>query len=439
VDKFLVTGGARLRGEVRCSTAKNSVLPILAATLLTDEPCRILDVPRLSDVELMRKLLAVLGVASEWAADGALETRLVDATPFEAPWELVRKMRASIAVLGPLVGRRRAAKVSFPGGCVFGHRPIDLHLKGLRAIGAQIDVHGGFVEARAPSLPGGEVFLGGPFGSSVGATQNVLMAAVLAEGTTILDNAACEPEVVDLGRFLRSMGAEIGGLGSPRMVIRGVGRLHGAEHRPIPDRIEAGTFLAAAVLTDGEVTVSNCRPDHLRAVVEKAREMGAEVRRVSDDALFVRRERPVAPADLDTHVFPGFPTDLQAQFVALQCLAHGVSVTTEKIYPDRFMHISELARMGANVRKEGPSAIVSGVDRLSGAPVMASDLRASAALVLAGLVADGETEIHRVYHIDRGYERIEERLGALGAVIRRVADEDEVAEGAPAAASTKVA
>jgi len=425
VDKFVVEGGVRLRGEVRCATAKNSVLPILAATLLTDEPCRILDVPRLSDVEMMRKILAVLGVESEWMPDGALETRLVDGTPLEAPYDLVRKMRASICVLGPLVGRRRAAKVSFPGGCVFGHRPIDLHLKGLRAIGATVDIQGGFVEAKAPSLPGGEVFLGGPFGSSVGATQNVLMAAVLAQGTTIIDNAACEPEVVDLGRFLRSMGAEIGGLGSPRLVVRGVGRLHGAEHRPIPDRIEAGTFLAAAVLTDGEVTITNCRPDHLRAVIDKAVEMGAEVRRVAEDAIFVRRARPIAPADLDTHVFPGFPTDLQAQFVTLQALAHGVSVTTEKIYPDRFMHISELARMGANIRKEGASAIVSGVERLSGAPVMASDLRASAALVMAGMVAEGETHIHRVYHIDRGYQKIEERLGALGAKITRVPDEEE--------------
>jgi UDP-N-acetylglucosamine 1-carboxyvinyltransferase len=435
VDKFVVQGGARLQGEVRCSTAKNSVLPILAATLLTDEPCRILGVPRLSDVEMMRRILAGLGVESDWQPDGSLLTRPVDDSPVEAPWELVRKMRASIAVLGPLLGKRRRARVSFPGGCVFGHRPIDLHLKGLRAIGAEIDIRGGYVEATAPSLPGGEVFLGGPMGSSVGATQNVLMAAVLAEGTTVIDNAACEPEVVDLGRFLRSMGAEIGGLGSPRMVVRGVGRLFGAEHRPIPDRIEAGTFLAAAVLTDGDVSITNCRPDHLRAAIEKAREMGAEVRRTSEDSLSVRRGRPIAPADLDTHVYPGFPTDLQAQFMVLQCMAHGVSVTTEKIYPDRFMHVSELARFGASIRKEGPSAIVSGVERLSGAPVMASDLRASAALVLAGLVAEGETQIHRVYHIDRGYERIEERLGALGAHILRTADDEEGVEGAPAAAS----
>ncbi len=434
MDKFVVRGGARLRGEVRCGTAKNSVLPLMAATLLTDEPCRILDVPRLSDVEMMRRILRVLGVATDWDAEGALVTRLEDDAPVAAPWDLVRKMRASIAVLGPLLGKRRAARVSFPGGCVFGHRPIDLHLKGLRALGAEIAVREGYVEARAPSLPGGEVFLGGPMGSSVGATQNVLMAAVLAEGTTVLDGAACEPEVTDLCRFLQGMGAELGGIGSPRLVVRGVGRLSGAEHRPIPDRIEAGTFLAAAVLTDGEVTIRNCRPDHLRAASDKAVEMGAEVRRVGDDALFVRRQRPVAPADIDTHVYPGFPTDLQAQFMVLQCLAHGVSVTTEKIYPDRFMHISELARFGANIRKEGPSAIVSGVERLSGAPVMASDLRASAALVLAGLVAEGETQIHRVYHIDRGYERLEERLGSLGALIVRAADDDEAALEASAAA-----
>ncbi len=436
MDKFVVEGGVRLRGEVTCSVAKNSVLPILAATLLTEEPCRILDVPRLRDVETMREILGVLGVESRWEADGSLATRIVDPSPVEAPWALVRKMRASICVLGPLLGRRRAARVSFPGGCGFGHRPIDLHLKGLRALGAEIEIRNGYIEAKAPSLPGGEVFLGGPFGSSVTGTQNVLMAAVLAEGITVIESAACEPEVVDLCRFLRSMGAEIGGVGSPRLVIRGVGRLYGAEHRPIPDRIEAGTFLAAAVLTDGEVTLRGCRPDHLRAVIDKAEEMGAEVRRVAEDTLFVRRGRPVAPADIDTHVYPGFPTDLQAQFMVLQCLAHGVSVTTEKIYPDRFIHIAELARMGAHVRKEGPSAIVSGVPRLSGAPVMASDLRASAALILAGLVAEGATEVHRVYHIDRGYERIEERLAALGARIDRRPDTEGEDEAVVAAAAT---
>lgn len=438
MDKFVVEGGARLRGEVRCGTAKNSVLPLLAATLLTTEPCRFRSVPRLSDVEMMRRILGTLGVETAWEEDGSLVTRLVDDAPREAPWDLVRKMRASIAVLGPLLGRRGSARVSFPGGCVFGHRPIDLHLKGLRGIGAAIDIRGGYVEARGEALPGGEVFLGGPFGSSVGATQNVLMAAVLARGTSVIDGAACEPEVVDLCRFLRSMGAEIGGIGSPRLVIRGVGRLHGAEHTPIPDRIEAGTFIAAAVLTDGEVTVANCRPDHLRAAIEKAREMGGEVRRVGDDALFVRRERPVAPADIDTHVYPGFPTDLQAQFMVLQALAHGVSVTTEKIYPDRFMHIAELTRLGAHVRKEGASAIVSGVEGLSGAPVMASDLRASAALVLAGLVAEGTTQVHRVYHIDRGYERIEERIAALGGRIVRTTDDDEGA-GTEAVAASRTA
>ncbi|MCK6480027.1 MAG: UDP-N-acetylglucosamine 1-carboxyvinyltransferase [Planctomycetaceae bacterium] len=437
MDKFVVEGGARLRGEVRCATAKNAVLPLMAATLLTEEPCRLLDVPRLSDVEMMRRILRVLGVESEFDAEGALCTRLVDDAPREAPWELVRKMRASISVLGPLLGKRRTARVSFPGGCVFGHRPIDLHMKGLRAIGAEVEVRGGFVEATAPSLPGGEVFLGGPFGSSVGATQNVLMAAVLAEGTTVIDGAACEPEVTDLCRFLRAMGAEIGGMGSPRLVVRGVARLSGAEHRPIPDRIEAGTFVAAAVLTDGEVTIRNCRPDHLRAALDKAVEMGGEVRRVGEDAVFVRRQRPLAPADIDTHVYPGFPTDMQAQFMVLQTLAHGVSVTTEKIYPDRFMHISELARLGAHVRKEGPSAIVSGVPKLSGAPVMASDLRASAALVLAGLVAEGTTQVHRVYHIDRGYERIEEKFAALGGRILRAKDDDENAAVEAVAAAQK--
>ncbi len=426
MEMFVVDGGVPLRGEVRCSVAKNSVLPLLAATLLTDEPCRLLDVPRLRDVDTMLAILARLGVEGRFLPDGSLETRLVDPTPVEAPWDLVRRMRASICTLGPLVGKRRRARVSFPGGCVFGHRPVDLHLKGLRALGADIDLREGYIEAHAPSLRGGEVFLGGPFGSSVTGTQNVLMAAVLAEGTSVIDMAACEPEVEDLCRFLTAMGARIEGAGTPRITVHGVPRLHGAVHRPIPDRIEAGTLLVAGVLTDGDVVVTDCEPAHLRAPVDLLRSMGGEVERCGDRALRARRREPLLrPADVVTLPYPGFPTDLQAQFMILQSLAHGVSVTTEKIYPDRFMHVAELARMRAEIRKEGPSAVVSGVDRLSGAPVMASDLRASAALVLAGLVADGTTRVHRVYHIDRGYERIEERLGALGARIRRVRDDDE--------------
>jgi UDP-N-acetylglucosamine 1-carboxyvinyltransferase len=434
VDKFVVEGGAALKGSVRCSVAKNSVLPLLAATLLTDEPCRLLDVPRLRDVETMVPILEKLGVHVTWEDDGSLVTRVVDATAIEAPWDLVRRMRASICVLGPLLGRRHRARVSFPGGCVFGHRPVDLHLKGLRALGADLDIKNGYIEASAEGgLRGGEVYLGGPFGSSVTGTANILMASVLARGTTVIDMSACEPEVEDLANFLAAMGADIQGAGTPRMTIRGVDRLHGAEFRPIPDRIEAGTLLVAGVLTDGEVTVEGCRPEHLRAVTDKLEEMGGEVVRTADDALMVRRQRPIAPADVTTLTYPGFPTDLQAQFMVLQSLAHGVSVTTEKIYPDRFMHVAELTRMGAHLRKEGPSAIVSGVPRLSAAPVMASDLRASAALVLAGLVAEGETHVHRVYHIDRGYERIEERLEALGANVRRVRDDDPGSEGAAVA------
>jgi UDP-N-acetylglucosamine 1-carboxyvinyltransferase len=423
VDKFVVTGGTPLVGEVRVATAKNSVLPLLAATLLTEEPCILRGVPRLRDVDTLLAILKVLGLESRWTPAGDLETRVVDESCVEAPWDLVRRMRASICTLGPLVGKRRRARVSFPGGCVFGPRPVDLHLKGLRALGARIEIEAGFIDARAPGLRGGETFLGGPFGSSVTGTQNVLMAAVLAPGTSVIDMAACEPEVVDLCRFLQAMGARIEGVGSPRLVVQGVDRLHGAEHRPIPDRIEAGTLLAAAVLTGGEVTVRRCEPDHLRAVVDKLVEMGGEIERVGDDALRVRRGREILPADLTTLPYPGFPTDLQAPFLVLQALADGVSVTTEKIYPDRFTHVAELARMRARIRKEGACAIVEGERWLSGAPVMASDLRAGAALVLAGLVARGETHVHRVYHIDRGYERLEERLVALGGHIRRAEDE----------------
>jgi UDP-N-acetylglucosamine 1-carboxyvinyltransferase len=437
MDMFIVEGGVPLRGSVRCSVAKNSVLPLLAATLLTDEPCRLVDVPRLRDVDTMVAILRGLGVEATWLEDGSLRTQVVDESCVEAPWDLVRRMRASICTLGPLVGRRHRARVSFPGGCVFGHRPVDLHLKGIRALGADIRIEGGYIDVDAPKLRGAEVFLGGPFGSSVTGTQNVVTAAVLAEGTTVIDMAACEPEVEDLCRFLNAMGADIRGAGTPRITIRGVRRLHGAVHRPIPDRIEAGTLMVAGVLTDGDVTVTGCEPAHLRAVVDKLVEMGGDVERVGDDALRVRRrEALLRPADIVTLPFPGFPTDMQAQLMVLQSLAHGVSLTTEKIYPDRFMHISELTRMGAEIRKEGSSAIIAGVKRLSGAPVMASDLRASAALVLAGLVAEGKTTVHRVYHIDRGYERIEERLSSLGAKVRRVNDDNEESADMPASSST---
>jgi UDP-N-acetylglucosamine 1-carboxyvinyltransferase len=421
VDKFIVQGGRPLRGEVAVGAAKNSVLPILAATLLTPEPCRIEGAPRLRDVGTMLEILRHLGVACTLEDDGTIATRVEDESAIEAPYSLVKTMRASVCVLGPLLGRRRRARVSFPGGCVFGPRPIDLHLRGLRALGADLDIEGGYIEADARALRGASIYLGGAFGPTVTGTANVLMAAVLADGVTTIDMAACEPEVQDLARFLVEMGARIEGIGTPTLGVRGVKELHGATYRPVPDRIEAGTFLAAAAVTGGDVTVRGCRPGHMRAVLEHLRAAGTSFE-VGDDWIQVVGNGRPRPADITTLPYPGFPTDLQAQFMVLGALADGVSVITEKIYPERFMHVAELARMRARIRKEHNCAIIQGTDRLSGAPVLASDLRASAALVLAGLVAEGETEVRRVYHIDRGYERIEEKLRSLGAEIRRETD-----------------
>ncbi len=421
MDKLVVCEGPPLTGEVPVSGAKNAVLPILAATLLTNEPCSLEGAPQLRDVNTMLRLLERLGVPTEWDEEGVLTTRVVDEECSTAPYDLVKTMRASITVLGPLLARRGRARVSFPGGCVFGPRPVDLHIKGLRALGAEIDIEEGYIEARADRLRGARIFLGGPFGSTVTGTANVLMAATLAEGRSVIDGAACEPEVSDLAAFLVAMGARITGIGSPRLVVDGVDRLSGARHRVIPDRIEAGTFLVAGAITGGDVTVTGIRPDTLTAVLEKFREIGVEVTE-GEDFVRVRRRGPLLNAEITTLPYPGFPTDLQAQFMALLSLAEGVSIITEKIYPDRFMHVAELLRMRARIRKEGPNAIVIGTPWLSGAPVMASDLRASAALVLAGLVAKGRTDVQRVYHIDRGYERIEEKLKVLGAKISRQDD-----------------
>jgi UDP-N-acetylglucosamine 1-carboxyvinyltransferase len=358
--------------------------------------------------------------------DGTVEVRSAGEPVARAGWEYVRRMRGSVCVLGPLLARTGRAEVSLPGGCVFGVRPIDVHLKGLEALGARIRIEHGFVVAEAPAdgLRGGEVFLGTPFGSSVTGTMNVMMAACLARGRTVIQSAACEPEVEDLGRCLIAMGARIEGLGSPCLEIHGSERLGGAEHRVIPDRVEAGTFVVAGAITGSAIRVENCRPVHLAALVDRMWQAGMPVEHGPD---WIETQscglghRP-RPTDVTTQPYPGFPTDLQAQWMALMTLADGVSVITERIYPDRYMHLAELARMGAHVRRQGATAIVEGVDRLSSAPVTASDLRASAALVLAGLVAQGETEIHRVYHIDRGYERIESKLGAAGAQIRREAE-----------------
>jgi UDP-N-acetylglucosamine 1-carboxyvinyltransferase len=423
MDKLVVWESPALQGKVAAAGAKNAVLPILCATLLTSEPCVIEGAPNLRDVGTMIHLMETLGVQVERREDGAVETRVLSEENITAPYDQVKTMRASITVLGPLLARRGRAKVSFPGGCSWGPRPIDLHIRGLRSLGADIDVEEGYIVASGPRLVGSTMYLGGPFGPTVTGTANVLMAATLAKGRTVIDGAACEPEVADLARFLVKMGARIEGIGSPRLVVEGVDELHGATHRVIPDRIEAGTFLAAGAMTGGDVTVTGIRPGTLRAVLEKFREIGVTVDE-GEDSIRVRGERALSSTEIVTLPFPGFPTDLQAQFMAMLSTADGVSVITEKIYPDRFMHVAELMRMRARIRKEGANAIVIGSPYLSGAPVMASDLRASAALVLAGLVAKGRTDVKRVYHIDRGYERIEEKLQSLGARIERQVDTD---------------
>lgn len=421
MDKFVIEGGHRLEGRVKVSGSKNAALPILAATLLTDKKCVIKGIPHLRDVDTIIEILRGLGVSVNRRPNGDIETQVKDESSCKAPYELVSTMRASVCVLGPLLAKRRRAEVSLPGGCVIGVRPIDLHLKGLKALGATIEIEHGYVVAKATRLRGTDMFLGGAFGSTVTGTANILMAAVLAEGRTIIENAACEPEVQDLCDFLVKMGANIKGIGTHRLIIEGVPRLGGAEHEIIPDRIEAGTLMVAAAITQGDVTIEGCRPDHLGAVIDKLSEMGVAVAKGETSCRVIGNQR-VRPTQITTLPFPGFPTDMQAQCMALLCLADGISVISEKIYPDRFMHVAELNRMGADIRKEGAMAIVHGVDRLSGATVMASDLRASAALVLAGLAAKGTTEVLRIYHIDRGYERIEQKLESLGARIQRRVD-----------------
>ncbi len=419
MDKFIINGPNRLKGEVSISGAKNSALPIMAGALLAEGTTRLIDVPDLADIRHMCDLLTDLGASVSRGADGALEIKVEDESQNHAKYDRVRKMRASICVLGPLLSKRRQARVAMPGGCAIGSRPVDIHLRGMRALGANVDLDSGDIVAKAKNLTGAEVFLGGPFGSTVLGTTNVIMAAALAKGTTVIECAACEPEIVDLADFLNSAGAKITGAGSPRIIIEGVDQLEAIEHRVIPDRIEAGTFIIGAALTNGEVKIKNARLDHLMAVVDKLRQVGVIIEQ--DNGLVVASSaRRLVPIDATTQPYPGFPTDLQAQLMTLLCLADGNSVITEKIFPDRFMHVAELLRMGANIRKEGPTSIVTGVKRLIGAPVMASDLRASAALVLAGLMAKGTTSVQRVYHIDRGYEHIETKLRNLGADITRV-------------------
>ena len=418
MDKIVVRGGKRLSGSVQGSGAKNSALPILAACLLSEEKSVIEGVPNLRDIITMCRLLRVLGAKVNFE-DGSVEINPSGKLKAVAPYHLVSTMRASVCVLGPLLARLGEAQVSLPGGCVIGARPIDLHLKGLQALGTQIRIEHGYVYAKKKGrLHGAEVYLGGAFGSSVLATANIMIAATLAQGTTLIESAACEHEVVDLANFLNKMGAKVSGQGSHLIEIQGVRKLYGAKHTVIPDRIEAGTFMVAAAVTGGDITINNCNPDHNNALIDKLKQAGVRVDR-SKHSVRVKRNGRLKPIDITTHPYSGFPTDLQAQMMALMATTPGISVITEKIYPDRFIHVSELNRMGCNIFLEGSSAIINGVKRLSGAPVMASDLRASAALVLAGLAAEGETHVLRVYHLDRGYEKIEQKLSSLGASIHR--------------------
>ena len=417
MDSFLIKGSVPLHGEVAISGAKNAVLPIMAATLLTAEPCVIRRVPNLSDVKFMGQILTWLGARVRFEGDSVhIQARKIKGA---GDYDLIRKMRGSICVMGPLLGRLKKAAVSLPGGCVIGARPINLHLKGFAALGAKVMIENGYVHASAKRLVGSAMFLGGRAGSTVLGTANVMMAATLAEGVTVIESAACEPEVVDLANFLIAMGAQISGAGSPTLTITGVKELHGAEHEVIPDRIEAATYAIAAVATNGEITLRGARADHLRAVLDKLKDAGAGIERRGAD-ITIRRNGRLKPVDITTLPYSGFPTDVQAQMMALMTLTPGISIITERIFESRFMHVSEMTRLGADIEIEGPSAIVKGGKPLSGAPVMASDLRASAALVIAGLAARGTTQVNRVYHIDRGYENIDGKLRQLGARIERI-------------------
>ena len=421
MQKIVIQGGLPLNGEVQISGAKNAVLPILCATLLADAPVEISNVPHLHDVVTTAKLLAELGagISIDEGTIGKGSSITVDPTTVHsqvASYELVKTMRASVLVLGPLLAKYGSAEVSLPGGCAIGSRPVDQHIKGMQALGADISVEHGFIKATAKRLRGGRVVFDVV---SVGATENVLMAATLADGTTVIENAAMEPEIVDLAQCLKALGAQIEGAGSNRIEVQGVARLHGGRHAVVADRIETGTFLVAAAMTGGRVTVRRARPDNMDAVLDKLRDAGAEITVDGDRITLDMNGRRPRAVNINTAPHPGFPTDMQAQFMAMNCIADGVGVINETIFENRFMHVQELQRLGADIRVEGHTAIVRGVDGLSGAPVMATDLRASASLILAGLVASGETTIDRIYHLDRGYENIEEKLSSLGARIKR--------------------
>ncbi len=424
MDYFRIQGGRRLAGRVAIEGSKNAALPLMAASLLTDQTVTLRNVPALSDIQNMGRLLRSVGVEVEGDC-GTIRMTSVDENQIHAHYDIVKTMRASICVLGPTLARRKRAVVAMPGGCAFGSRPVDLHLRGMQALGAKIELQGGDIVVTAPRLKGATIFLGGPFGSTVLGTANVMSAATLAEGRTIIESAACEPEVVDLANLLNAMGAKIRGAGSPRIVVDGVEELGGADHTVLPDRIVAGTYAVAAAITNGDVILEDFPYDSLLAAIDRFNEVGVHVERLDESedmarcTVRVTSERLLRPTTITTQPHPGFPTDLQAQFMTLLCLAQGNSIITEKIYPERFMHVAELSRMGAKLYRQGPTVMVIGGTPLRGAPVMASDLRASASMVLAGLAAEGETIVSRIYHLDRGYARMEETLNLLGARIER--------------------
>lgn len=420
MDSLLIKGGLPLSGEVKVSGAKNACLPMFAAALLTDEKCVLQNVPDLSDVRFMADIIRALGAEVSNPREGVWEICAKNISHV-APYELVRKMRASICLLGPLSARMRKAEVSLPGGCVIGARPVDLHIKGMKALGAKIEIERGYICVDGSKMRGAQMYLGGRFGSTVTGTANVIMAATIIPGTTVIENAACEPEIADLCAMLEKMGALIEGAGSPTITITGVPCLGGATHSVMPDRIEAGTWIAAALASKGKVLVRDAQKKYLGSFLDVLERAGCPFAVKSRSSIYVdASDFKMRPIEAITLPYPGLPTDLQAQLCALTTQADGISIITERIYPERFMHVPELTRMGANIAREGPSAIISGGTHLSGAPVMASDLRASAALVIAALAASGETLIHRVYHIDRGYEKIDQKLAALGAKVERL-------------------
>ena len=419
MEKMIIHGGAPLKGRVVLSGSKNAALPLMMASLLTDEPVRISNVPRLWDVRTAIDLLRGLGVGAKWTGEHQLTLHAVRVTGHEAHYQLVKTMRASFFVLGPLLARSGRARVSTPGGCAIGARPVNLHISGIRALGARVQLRGGYVEAHAEHLKGARIWLDNP---SVGATENIMMAATRARGRTQIENAAREPEVQDLAKLLNAMGAQIRGAGTHVIEIEGVDRLHGADHETIPDRIEAGSMMIAAAITGGDIEVANAPTVHLDAVMVKLREAGVEVSGNGSSGVRVRRNGTLQPVEVRTLPYPGFPTDLQAQMMALLTQASGTSVITETIFENRFMHAPELIRMGGDILMKGPTAVVRGPTQLSGAPVMATDLRASMSLILAGLAAENTTELSRIYHLDRGYEALDAKLGTLGARVERVRD-----------------